>query len=70
MSRKPSISEIGAFLGHLKATRDSKTDTGPLLAEKADLLERIAKANPDDVDAAQLAREARTAADRARRNSE
>ncbi|MFB7904835.1 hypothetical protein ACFC1T_00200 [Kitasatospora sp. NPDC056076] len=70
MSRKPSISEIGAFLGHLKASRDSKGDTGPLLAEKADLLERIAAANPDDRDAAQIAREARTAADRAQRNSE
>ncbi|MER7849577.1 hypothetical protein ABTZ03_37215 [Kitasatospora sp. NPDC096077] len=68
MSRKPSISEIGAFLGHVKAVRDNEADTGPLLAEKADLLERIAEANPDDRDAAQLAREARTAADRAQRN--
>ncbi|MEV7772831.1 hypothetical protein [Kitasatospora sp. NPDC086791] len=67
MSRKPSIAEIGAFLGHLKATRDND-DNGPLLAEKADLLKRIARANPDDRDAAQLAREARAAADRAQRN--
>ncbi|MEV8324054.1 hypothetical protein ACFV84_28505 [Kitasatospora sp. NPDC059811] len=69
MSRKPSIAEIGAFLGHLKATRDNNDDAGPLLAEKADLLERIARANPHDRDAAQLAREARAAADRAQRNS-
>ncbi|MFF2744962.1 hypothetical protein ACFVVA_05415 [Kitasatospora sp. NPDC058048] len=68
MSRKPSIAEIGAFLGRLKAARDNDTDTGPLLAEKADLLERIAQANPDDRDAAQVAREARAAADRAQRN--
>ncbi|MFF0409798.1 hypothetical protein ACFYUY_05100 [Kitasatospora sp. NPDC004745] len=70
MSRKPSIAEIGAFLGHLKAARDNDTDTdtGPLLADKADLLERIAQANPDDRDAAQVAREARAAADRAQRN--
>ncbi|MER6300905.1 hypothetical protein ABT247_15255 [Kitasatospora sp. NPDC001539] len=70
MSRKPSISEIGAFLGHLKASRNSDSDKGPLLAEKADLLERIAEANPDDRDAAQVAHEARAAADRAHRNSE
>ncbi|WP_031075522.1 hypothetical protein [Streptomyces sp. NRRL WC-3742] len=69
MSRKPSIAEIGAFLGHLKATRENRADTGPLLAEKADLLARIANANPDDRDAAQIAREARAAADRAQRNS-
>ncbi|MGW2375596.1 hypothetical protein [Kitasatospora sp. NPDC001683] len=69
MSRKPSISEIGAFLGHLKATRAQHADTGPLLAEKADILERIAEANPDDRDAAQIAREARAAADRAQRNN-
>ena len=46
MSRKPSIAEIGAFLGRLKATSDN-TDTGPLLAEKADLLERIAEHTGD-----------------------
>lgn len=67
MSRKPSIAEIGAFLGHLKAARNDDSDTGPLLAEKADLLERIAEANPGDRDAAQLVREARAAADRAQR---
>ncbi|KJS58486.1 hypothetical protein [Streptomyces rubellomurinus] len=69
MSRKPSIAEIGAFLGHLKATREQDADSGPLLAEKANILERIAEANPDDLDAAQIAREARAAADRAQRNN-
>ncbi|MEV6212609.1 hypothetical protein [Kitasatospora sp. NPDC051914] len=64
MSRKPSISEIGAFLGALRATAESKADPGPLLAEKADLLQRIADANPGDRDAAEVAREARAAADR------
>ncbi len=68
MSRKPSISEIGAFLGRLKADADCGADPGPLLAEKADLLERIAASYPDDRQAAEVARDARTAADRARRN--
>ncbi|MFF1792726.1 hypothetical protein ACFVXQ_00540 [Kitasatospora sp. NPDC058263] len=66
MSRKPSISEIGAFLGRLRAA-ESNADQGPLLAEKADLLERIAESNPDDRDVAAVAREARAAADRAKR---
>ncbi|MGW2251976.1 hypothetical protein ACWCXH_17500 [Kitasatospora sp. NPDC001660] len=65
MPRKPSIAEIGAFLGRVKATRNDDADTGPLLAEKANILERIAKANPDDRDAAQIAREARAAEDHA-----
>ncbi|WP_405365746.1 hypothetical protein [Kitasatospora sp. NBC_00039] len=69
MSRKPSISEIGAFIGRLKANSESGANPGPLLAEKADLLERIAKTNPGDRDAAEVARDARAAADRAQRDA-
>ncbi|TWE18618.1 hypothetical protein FB465_3699 [Kitasatospora atroaurantiaca] len=69
MSRKPSISEIGAFLANLRANAESESDPGPLLAEKADLLERIARNNPDDRQASEVAHEARAAADRHRRNA-
>ncbi|MER7702175.1 hypothetical protein ABTX81_04630 [Kitasatospora sp. NPDC097605] len=68
MSRKPSDAELGAVIGSRLASRNG-ADIGPLLAEKADQLERIAKANPNDRDAAALAREARAAANRAKRNS-
>ncbi|MFB7944878.1 hypothetical protein ACFC6L_08140 [Kitasatospora phosalacinea] len=64
MARKPSIAEIGAFLARVRAGGD----TGPLLAEKADLLERIAANNPNDRDAAEVARDARRAADESNRN--
>ncbi|GAA1101827.1 hypothetical protein [Kitasatospora arboriphila] len=67
MSRKPTLAEIGAFLAHVRAASPG-ADPGPLLSEKADLLERIANANPGDQDAADVAREARAAADRHNRN--
>ncbi|MFB8241302.1 hypothetical protein ACFC58_32680 [Kitasatospora purpeofusca] len=62
MSHKPSIAEIGAFIGRLKANAERGANPGPLLADKADLLERIAKANPGDRDAAEVAGDARAAA--------
>ncbi|GAA1199562.1 hypothetical protein F4556_004190 [Kitasatospora gansuensis] len=68
MNRKqPTIAEIGAFLANVRASAESKGGPGPLLADKADLLERIAAQNPHDREVAQVAREARAAADHHRR---
>ncbi|MEV4558291.1 hypothetical protein AB0K51_15050 [Kitasatospora sp. NPDC049285] len=65
MARKPSIAEIGAYLARVRAGGDA----GPLLADKADLLERIASNNPHDSDMAEVARDARRAADEHQRRS-
>ncbi|KIQ62681.1 hypothetical protein TR51_27320 [Kitasatospora griseola] len=64
MARKPSLPEIAALIAHLRANGNA----GPSLAENAELLERIAANNPDDREAAQLARDARRAADKSRGN--
>ncbi|MFF7242617.1 hypothetical protein ACFZBU_01840 [Embleya sp. NPDC008237] len=65
MPRGPSAKEITAFL---RDVRDHKPGTDPaaLAADKADLFERIAAAHPEDKKAADVAKSARTAADRAR----
>ncbi|WP_329077704.1 hypothetical protein OG292_21185 [Streptomyces sp. NBC_01511] len=63
---KPSISEIAAFLTDLRAVRTGVGDPAALAVRKAELLERIAAASPDDIEAAEVARVARRAADLAR----
>ncbi|MEU0180200.1 hypothetical protein ABZ312_03250 [Streptomyces sp. NPDC006207] len=61
----PSISEISAFLADLNAhRRTGEGDLAALMDRKADLLERIAATRPDDTEAAAIAVNARTNADR------
>jgi hypothetical protein len=62
---KPTIEEIAAFLADVRAARSGACDPAALAVRKADLLERIAEALPDDEEAADVARAARLAADRA-----
>ena len=64
MSRHPSVSEISAFLAEVKeASVTGRTPAG-FADRKADLFERIAAARPGDTDAAEVAANARAAADR------
>lgn len=60
MSR-PTISEVSALLADFRTrVAGSKAE---LMNRKADLLERIAAARPDDVEAAEVAAAARARAD-------
>jgi hypothetical protein len=61
---QPSPSEISAFLADLAAHRGAG-DGGyaQLMNRKADLLERIANARPEDAEAAEVAAKARARAD-------
>ncbi|NUH36259.1 hypothetical protein HUF15_05665 [Streptomyces samsunensis] len=63
MSR-PTISEVSALLADLAdfRTRGAGSDA-ELMNRKADLLERIAAARPDDVEVAEVAATARARAD-------
>lgn len=68
MSGRPSVAEIGAFLGKLRALRERDPSPGEfaeLMDTKADLLTRIADAHPGDAEYADVARNARAQADRA-----
>ncbi|NJP99359.1 hypothetical protein [Streptomyces zingiberis] len=66
MSERPTAREIAAFLTDLRASRRTdNTESAELLARKADLLERIAASMPGDIEAAEVARIARAAADKA-----
>ncbi|WP_432035584.1 hypothetical protein [Streptomyces cucumeris] len=63
MSR-PSISEVSALLADLAAFRTSSAgDHAELISRKADLLERIAAAQPGDTEATEVAVAARAHAD-------
>ena len=64
MSR-PSIAEISALIADLAALRQNRTSAeyAPLMARKADLLERIADHMSGDAEAAEVARLARERAD-------
>lgn len=63
MSR-PSISEVSALLADLAAFRTSSAgNLAELMSRKADLLERIAAAQPGDTEAAEVAAAARAHAD-------
>jgi hypothetical protein len=66
MTRGPSPAEIVAFLAEVKAARATNTTLTDLPDRKADLFERIADARPGDQDAADIATNARTAADRSK----
>lgn len=68
MTDRPSVAEIGAFLGELRALRERDPSPGEfaeLMDTKADLLGRIADAHPGDAEFADVARAARTQADQA-----
>ncbi|MYU16684.1 hypothetical protein GTZ78_39945 [Streptomyces sp. SID8361] len=60
MSR-PTISEVSSLLADFR-TRGTGSNA-ELMNRKADLLERIAAAQPDDVEAAEVAAAARARAD-------
>ncbi|MGP3942985.1 hypothetical protein [Streptomyces sp. 6N106] len=60
MSR-PTISEVSALLADFRAR--GAGSNAELMNRKADLLERIAAAQPDDVKAAEVAAAARARAD-------
>jgi hypothetical protein len=61
---QPSPSEISAFLADLAAhRRTGEGDYAQLMTRKADLLERIAAASPENADAADVAANARARAD-------
>ncbi|CDR08201.1 hypothetical protein [Streptomyces iranensis] len=63
MSR-PTISEVSALLADLADFRTRGAGSNAeLMNRKADLLERIAAARPDDVEAAEVAAAARARAD-------
>ncbi|WP_413808205.1 hypothetical protein [Streptomyces sp. OE57] len=63
MSR-PTISEVSALLADLADFRTCGAGSrAELMHRKADLLERIAAAQPDDVEAAEVAAAARARAD-------
>ncbi|MBP8535276.1 hypothetical protein [Streptomyces sp. MK37H] len=63
MSR-PTISEVSALLADLADFRTREAGSrAELMNRKADLLERIAAAQPDDVEAAEVAATARARAD-------
>ncbi|GLV80047.1 hypothetical protein ACH4VS_30030 [Streptomyces hygroscopicus] len=63
MSR-PTISEVSALLADLADFRARGTGSlAELMNRKADLLERIAAAQPDDTEAAEVAATARARAD-------
>ncbi|MGA6158836.1 hypothetical protein ACPEIC_36435 [Stenotrophomonas sp. NPDC087984] len=63
MSR-PTISEVSALLADLADFRARGAGSNAeLMNRKADLLERIAAAQPDDVEAAEVAAAARARAD-------
>ncbi|MFF7649104.1 hypothetical protein ACFZCY_04455 [Streptomyces sp. NPDC007983] len=63
MSR-PSISEISTLLADLSDFRTLGDGSyAELMRRKADLLERIAAAQPDDIEAAEVAATARARAD-------
>ncbi|MEU9965140.1 hypothetical protein [Streptomyces malaysiensis] len=63
MSR-PTISEISALLADLANFRTRGSGSrAELMNRKADLLERIAAARPDDAEAAEVAAAARARAD-------
>ncbi|MCQ8190838.1 MULTISPECIES: hypothetical protein [Streptomyces] len=63
MSR-PTISEVSALLADLADFRTRGAGSNAeLMNRKADLLERIAAAQPDDVEAAEVAAAARARAD-------
>ncbi|MEV5770262.1 hypothetical protein AB0L49_03185 [Streptomyces antimycoticus] len=63
MSR-PTISEVSALLADLSDFRTRGAGSNAeLMNRKADLLERIAAARPDDVEAAEVAAAARARAD-------
>ncbi|ATL83956.1 hypothetical protein DNK48_24545 [Streptomyces malaysiensis subsp. malaysiensis] len=63
MSR-PTISEISALLADLADFRTRGAGSrAELMHRKADLLERIAAARPDDAEAAEVAAAARARAD-------
>ncbi|MEV6133048.1 hypothetical protein AB0M05_40720 [Streptomyces violaceusniger] len=65
MSR-PTISEVSALLADLADLADFRTrgagSNAELMNRKADLLERIAAAQPDDAEAAEVAAAARARA--------
>ncbi|MGR3936075.1 hypothetical protein [Streptomyces sp. BRA346] len=63
MSR-PTISEVSALIADLADFRKSGAgDQAELMTRKADLLERIAAAQPEDIEAAEVATAARARAD-------
>ncbi|MFF4479805.1 hypothetical protein ACFY1A_22670 [Streptomyces sp. NPDC001520] len=63
MSR-PTISEVSALLADLADFRTRGSGSrAELMSRKADLLERIAAARPDDAQAAEVAAAARARAD-------
>ncbi|MFJ2199382.1 hypothetical protein [Streptomyces violaceusniger] len=62
MSR-PTISEVSALLADLADFRTRGAGSNAEMNRKADLLERIAAAQPDDVEAAEVAAAARARAD-------
>ncbi|WP_063729869.1 hypothetical protein [Streptomyces sp. RTd22] len=63
MSR-PTISEVSALLADLNDFRTLGVgNQAELMSRKADLLERIAAAQPDDIEAAEVAAAARARAD-------
>ena len=64
MSRKPSMDQITAFLAEVKAANASGTTPEGFADRKADLFEGIASARPGDTDAAEVAADARSAANR------
>ncbi|MFG2825793.1 hypothetical protein ACGFX4_40985 [Kitasatospora sp. NPDC048365] len=68
MSRQPSLAEIGAFVAHIRAASSTNGDRGPLLADRVEVLERLAAADPKNREVAALARDARSAAGRRARN--
>ena len=63
MSR-PTISEVSTLIADLADVRNPGAgNQAELMSRKADLLERIAAAQPDDIEAAQVAAAARARAD-------
>ncbi|ASQ95937.1 MULTISPECIES: hypothetical protein [unclassified Streptomyces] len=61
---RPTISEVSALLADLADFRTRGAGSNAeLMNRKADLLERIAAAQPDDVEAAEVAAAARARAD-------
>jgi hypothetical protein len=60
----PSAREIAALLAEVRNANATGTAPAGFAERKADLFERIAAARPDDTDAAQVASDARAAADR------
>ena len=62
---QPSASEISAFLAALADRNPSdRGDYAQLMTRKAELLERIAAARPDDTEAAEVAANARARAEK------